>query len=135
MTSSQSATQQDSWAVIIAGSRAFERLSETSRIHIVDAAITASGFRVGEVVSGTARGVDQAGEQWAAIKDIPVTQFPAQWDVHGRAAGPIRNKEMATYADALIAISINDSAGTASMIDLGQDLLGDDRVFIIELIE
>lgn len=50
-------------------------------------------------------------------RDIPVKRFPADWDRHGRAAGPIRNCQMAQYADALIAIWDGKSRGTKNMID------------------
>ena len=54
-----------------------------------------------EVVSGAAPGADRDGEIWAESRGIPVRQFPADWKTHGRAAGPIRNAEMAAYADAV----------------------------------
>jgi hypothetical protein len=69
-----------------------------------------------EVVSGCAAGTDSLGEKYAGFHNIPIKQFPAKWNKYGRAAGPIRNKEMAEYADGLIAISVNDSRGTANMI-------------------
>lgn len=74
-------------------------------------------FEITEVVSGTCKGVDQLGEEWAERKGIPVKKFPADWSKHGRRAGPLRNREMAKYADALIAIWDGKSRGTRSMID------------------
>jgi len=54
-----------------------------------------------EVVSGAAPGADAQGEEWAESKGIPVRRFPADWKAHGRGAGPIRNVQMAEYADAV----------------------------------
>lgn len=96
--------------VIIAGGRNF------GSVELVSEAVALSGFAVTEVVSGGARGVDSAGEEWAAFAGIPVKRFPADWGKHGRAAGPIRNGEMAAYADALVAIWDGQSRGTADMI-------------------
>ena len=45
---------------------------------------------------------------------------PADWDKHGKAAGPIRNAEMAEVADALIAFWDGQSRETKSMIDLAR---------------
>ena len=45
---------------------------------------------------------------------------PADWDKHGKAAGPIRNAEMAEVADALIAFWDGQSRGTANMISLAK---------------
>lgn len=67
-----------------------------------------------EVVSGNYRGADHAGEKWARERGIPVKLFRADWNAHGRAAGPKRNQAMADYADALIAFQ--GGAGTRDMI-------------------
>lgn len=67
-----------------------------------------------EIVSGGASGVDSEGEHLASHLDIEVKTFPADWDTHGKAAGPIRNKEMAKYADALLLIH-NGSPGSLNM--------------------
>ena len=56
------------------------------------------------------------GRRWAIENGIPIKEFPANWQEFGRAAGPIRNGEMADYADALIAIWDGRSRGTADMI-------------------
>lgn len=97
--------------VIIAGSRTIRNYYEVSQ------AIQDSGFKVTEVVSGGAAGVDLLGEEWARYNGyIPVRRFPADWTKHGKAAGPIRNGEMAAYADALIEIHDGESRGTADMI-------------------
>ncbi|CAH9011847.1 putative Mycobacteriophage D29, Gp61 [Vibrio phage 464E53-1] len=71
-----------------------------------------------EIVSGTARGADKLGERFAEEKSIPVKHFPADWDAKGKAAGYIRNAEMAEYADALLAFWDGSSKGTSHMIDL-----------------
>ncbi len=83
---------------------------------VVHHAIALSNFEITEVVSGGARGVDHLGETYARIKNIPVKVFPADWTKHGRKAGPIRNAEMAGYADALVAIWDGASKGTGNMI-------------------
>ncbi len=57
-----------------------------------------------QVVSGTAQGADRHGEDWATLNGIPVSRFPAQWQLYGRSAGHRRNKVMAQNADCLIAI-------------------------------
>ena len=98
---------------IIAGSR------NIIDYELVKQAIEESGFAITEVISGDARGVDQLGSRWANEKGIAVRHFPAQWEKQGRAAGHIRNGQMANVADALIAITTG-SPGTASMIKKAQ---------------
>ena len=96
---------------IIAGSR------DVVDWEIVHVAMLNSGFTVTEVVSGGAKGVDTLGEQWAYRCEIPVKRFPADWDKNGKAAGPIRNRQMAAYADSLVAVWDGQSRGTKNMID------------------
>lgn len=71
-----------------------------------------------EIVSGTARGVDLAGERWANQTDrkrVTITRFPADWNKHGKLAGHLRNRQMAEYADAALLIWDGSSSGTANM--------------------
>ena len=70
------------------------------------------------IVCGDARGADALGERYAWRHHLKVVHFPADWDRYGNAAGPIRNEEMAKFADALIAFPLYGVAnrGTLDMI-------------------
>ena len=72
------------------------------------------------IVSGHASGADSLGEKFAADHNLQCELYPADWDKHGKAAGPIRKAEMAEVADALIAFWDGQSRGTKSMIDLAR---------------
>jgi hypothetical protein len=112
--------------VIIAGSRTIRDFQL-----IVDAVLE-SQFIINTVISGGQRsydtlngqyyGADYFGEQWAKNNGVHLERYPADWNTHGKAAGPIRNKQMADIADALIAISENDSPGTKHMIKTMRDM-------------
>ena len=78
--------------------------------------ITAQMPSITEVVCGGAQGVDHHGKYWAIHNNIPVKEFPADWQTHGKAAGPIRNRQMAEYADALILIWDGKSRGSKNMM-------------------
>ena len=97
--------------VIIAGSRDIRDYSLVFSILEKIMSLT-----IEEVVSGCANGVDSLGERWAEENNIPVKHFPADWDKHGKAAGPIRNCQMAAYADAAVVIH-NGSRGSKHMIE------------------
>lgn len=97
--------------VIIAGSRKVEDYK------LVVQAMERSGYEVTEVVCGMATGIDRLGEQWAIANSIPVKEMPANWAAHGRAAGPIRNRQLAEYADAAVIIWDGKSRGTRNMIN------------------
>ena len=74
-----------------------------------------------EVVSGKARGADSLGERYAKENDLPIAEFPADWDKHGKSAGYKRNAEMANYADGCIVFWDGESKGTQHMINLAKE--------------
>jgi len=69
-----------------------------------------------EIISGTANGADQMGEEYAERRGFLIHRMPAEWDKHGKAAGVIRNQEMSQVADGLIAYWDGKSRGTKDMI-------------------
>ena len=81
----------------------------------VNMLIPGSYLSVKEVVCGMAPGVDDCGLKWALLHGKSLIEFPADWEAHGKAAGPIRNKEMAQYGDALLLIWDGKSRGSANM--------------------
>ena len=65
--------------------------------------------KIAQAVSGKCRGADTNGEFWAYTNNISVIDKPANWNKHGKAAGPIRNAEMAELADAAIIVPRPDA--------------------------
>jgi hypothetical protein len=109
--------------VIVAGGRDFndyEKLSKTLE-NFRNAIWNGNHADEIEIVSGGARGADSLGERWAKENHVGVMLFPAEWDKHGKAAGPIRNEQMGDYADSLIAFWDGKSRGTAHMIKYAKD--------------
>ena len=99
---------------IIAGSRDIDDMK------LLESAIAESKMDITIVVCGEARGVDWLGKEWAISRNIPVHSFPANWSLHGKSAGFIRNTEMAENADAIIAVWDGESRGTKMMIDIAK---------------
>lgn len=69
------------------------------------------------IVTGHVSGADALGERYAQERGFQLETYPADWKAHGRAAGPIRNAQMASVAHALIAFWDGKSRGTKNMID------------------
>lgn len=72
-----------------------------------------------EVISGTAKGADKMGEEWAERNGYVVHPHPPNYDVprHLRRRAPlVRNEEMAQKADVLCAFWDGASTGTRHMI-------------------
>ena len=102
--------------LVIAGGRDFsdyELLKEKVSVVIADQSDV-------EIVSGGARGADSLGERYAREHGLNVRYFPANWDLHGKSAGFIRNREMAIYADTVICFWDGISKGTSHMINLAK---------------
>ena len=97
--------------LIIAGSRGL-----TNRGRIVATAMEMWDGDITEIVHGGCRGIDEVGGLWAIHNGIKPIIFNPDWARHGKAAGPIRNNQMAKYADALVAIWDGESKGTWGMI-------------------
>lgn len=83
--------------VIIAGTRTFDDYELLRRTMCeLFGSIPASQL---EIVSGHCpSGADFLGEQFAMRNHMKLTLFPAEWNTYGKAAGPIRNRQMAEYA-------------------------------------
>lgn len=67
-----------------------------------------------ELITGTAKGADQIAYKFS--DKYPVKEFPADWNQFGKAAGHIRNKEMAEYGTHLILFWDGKSKGSANML-------------------
>lgn len=102
--------------VIIAGGR------DIHDYNLIIEAIEECQFPIATVVSGGAKGVDALGEKYAIETNKTLHIYEADWEKHGRAAGPIRNRKMAENADALIAIWDGKSKGTKNMIETATKL-------------
>lgn len=111
--------QCNDYRVIIAGGRNFKDyllLREKCDFHL--------GNKMKDchiiVLSGTAKGADTMGELYASERGFQLEKHPANWRIHGKAAGMVRNKEMAENANALIAFWDGRSPGTKNMIEIAR---------------
>ena len=105
---------------IIAGSRDFGHHNYDDLDIFIPVMLTKIPWTITHILSGGARGADRLGEMWAELNEIPMTQYPADWDTYGKAAGYLRNEAMAKNADALIAFWDGESRGTNHMVDLAE---------------
>ncbi|MDR3049232.1 MAG: DUF2493 domain-containing protein [Elusimicrobiota bacterium] len=111
--------------IIVAGSRDFSDYAFLSK------KLDALG-RKDIIVSGMAKGADLLAHQYAKEHNMEIIEMKANWKKYGRAAGPIRNREMAKIADALIAFWDGKSKGTKNMIDTMNKLKKAASVYLIE---
>jgi len=86
-------------------------------------------YKIDVMISGGAPGADSLAERYAEENQIKTIIFPADWETHGRAAGPIRNKLIVENCDYLIAFWNGKSRGTKFSIDYAREL-GKEAVII-----
>jgi len=81
-------------------------------------------FQPSLVIQGDAKGADRIAGICADLLGIPQAIFPANWKKYGRAAGPVRNKEMLVHllkqpGEKMVFAfhdSLSTSKGTANMV-------------------
>lgn len=73
-------------------------------------------YHITLLVHGDADGADKLAKGWALVNDVPQQPCPANWKVHGRGAGPIRNRSMHDEYRPKVVISFPGGGGTADMI-------------------
>lgn len=97
--------------LIIAGTRTLK----PSVSFILDSIKMLGISNITEIVSGGASGVDTEAEHFASHMKLPFKLFRADWNKHRKAAGPIRNRQMAEYGDVLLLIWDGESSGSNNM--------------------
>lgn len=81
----------------------------------------ASIYNVECVIHGDAKGADRMAGEWAEMHCIPVTKFPASWNLHKRAAGPIRNEKMLKEGKPDLVIAFPGGNGTKHMVKISKE--------------
>lgn len=105
---------KDYMKVLVSGSRHYEDYERVKEV--LDA------YSISHIIHGGARGADRLAGQYGTEMAIPVTVYPAAWDLHGKRAGPIRNTQMLKEGkpDIVVAFLASNSRGTRNMIDQSQ---------------
>lgn len=78
------------------------------------------GNLISEIVQGGARGADRLAKEWAEVRGVRMTEFPAKWNLYGKRAGYIRNVEMADYRPDRV-LAFPGGKGTAMMIKIAKE--------------
>lgn len=110
------------YKVIVAGSREFD--NEKLAFDYLDKInqIAECMHKKMTIISGTARGADTIGINYAKSRSLECIEMPADWDKYGKSAGYIRNKEMAKVANSAIVFWDGESKGSEHMINIMNDM-------------
>jgi hypothetical protein len=72
------------------------------------------------VIQGGAHGADQIAREWCRSRHVPYDNYPADWDKHGKSAGPIRNQRMIDQGKPDLVVAFPGGRGTADMVRRAQ---------------
>jgi len=102
--------------IIIAGSRSINEVDfedAVKKSQLLKSATT--------IISGTAKGADQLGEDWAKSQNLSIERYPADWEKYGKRAGYLRNCEMGQVSDGCLCIWDGKSPGTKLMMNIARE--------------
>jgi hypothetical protein len=68
------------------------------------------------VIQGGASGADKLARLWAISRNHHIDTFEADWPLHGKAAGPIRNQRMIDEGKPTLVLAFAGGRGTADMV-------------------
>lgn len=114
--------------LLVCGSRNFNSYETVE--YIIKSFLTK--YNIECIIEGEARGADTFGRMVGEKFNIPVVKCHANWDIHGKSAGIIRNQQMLdeepTY---ILAFSddIYNSNGTKHMISISKNAGIQGRLF------
>lgn len=85
--------------VVVTGGRHFRDVDRAARaldsIHGIIGSLSANTTgKIALLIHGGARGADAIANAWAHHRNVPVAVFAAEWHLHGKRAGILRNIEM-----------------------------------------
>ena len=98
--------------VLVCGGRRFQRKDVV--FHALDVLDKQRG-PFATIIHGGAQGADQLGGLWALMRDRAERIYQADWERHGKAAGPKRNLRMLLEGDPDLVIAFPGGKGTAHM--------------------
>ena len=102
--------------IVVTGSRDWDDVETVEE--------TLSEFPEGTIlIHGNARGLDKIAAAIGEKRGFDVRAFHADWSRHGRAAGPIRNRDMLEQEPYIVlAFPLPDSKGTVNCMNQARDM-------------
>ncbi|WP_395666370.1 DUF2493 domain-containing protein [Methylocella sp.] len=97
--------------VLVCGGRTFKDAERLRRE--LDSLHAALGFAT--LIEGGADGADRLSREWAAGAGVRVEEYAPDWFAHGRAAGPVRNRQMLDEGRPDLVVAFPGGRGTANM--------------------
>lgn len=100
--------------VIVTGGRDYQDLNKLAEV--------LDKIKPTLIIQGGATGADSLADIYALNKGIECKTYPANWSKHGRAAGPIRNREMLEANRDATVVAFPGGAGTRNCVITAKEL-------------
>ncbi len=99
--------------ILVCGGRDY-----VNRVHLFQVLTKIATEWPGQItlIHGGASGADSLAGEWAKLRGIRTTIYPADWKRDGRSAGPIRNSEMLIDGKPDLVVAFPGGRGTADMV-------------------
>ena len=106
--------------VIVCGGRNYRGVDEDAHVFDTLDAIH-DKTPITAIIEGGASGADATARFWAReVSEVKCITIPADWDTHGKAAGPIRNQRMIDDFHPDLVVAFPGGKGTADMVRRAQ---------------
>jgi hypothetical protein len=104
--------ERNTLRVLVCGGRDFKdwELFDKTLLELDEATM------ITDIIAGGAKGADTLAQIWAAEFGVNAHFYHADWDTYGRAAGPIRNKQMLDEGKPDLVVAFPGGRGTANMV-------------------
>jgi hypothetical protein len=102
--------------VLVCGGRDFTDLGRVWSMLDTYHNMPGAGGPITLVIHGAAKGADELAAEWARSNRVEQRAFHADWQTHGKAAGPIRNRAMLDEGKPNLVIAFPGGKGTANMV-------------------
>jgi len=103
--------------VLVTGGRAYlDRETVFARLGTCREEEQRNGLKLVVIHGDCPTGADHWAKLWCRREGVEERRFPAQWDLHGRSAGPRRNQRMVAEGQPNLALAFPGGRGTADMV-------------------
>lgn len=126
---------ENEWRVLICGGRdyGYDKNPVTKKLTVnvaqwrrafdimeqLEVAADGAGKRL-IIIHGAARGADHLADFTSNFLGIRAVAFPADWEKHPKAAGPIRNRQMLSEGKPHLVVAFPGGKGTADMCAIAE---------------
>lgn len=94
--------------VIVTGGRDYDNVAKVKEVLDL--------LKPSTLIEGGAQGTDFIAKCWAFAEEVSVITVAANWDKHGKAAGPIRNAAMLDAHPDAVVVAFPGGKGTQNCI-------------------